>query len=483
MKFGIKRYLKEGIQTIIIKTLFLLQLVPLDAVGEELKLVRVLQSVKSNHPLLLATLEEQATAEADLLSAQGAFDRSLKLDSSSRATGYYEGSRLSATLDQPIESFGGRVFGSYRRSDGRVPIYEEELETLTNGELSAGIEVPFLRDGPIDRRRANIRRFQLQGDIATASVEDRLIQLGRAASFVYYDWIAAGERVRIFERLLKVAEDRGKQLAERVKHGDLPAFDLADNDRQIFQRRAQLVQAQRNLQNASFELSLFLRDETGGQLSPIREQLPNKLELSINPKKFTEDDALQAAFARRPELKRLERQLEQNTVERNLAQNQLLPRLDLQLIASQDSGSGSKTLEEGELKAGVKVDIPLQVRTAQGRINAAEAKERELKRLVQFQKERITTDVRDSLNSLSLAYERYHLAKSEISAAVKLEEGERTRFMLGDSNLIFVNVREQTSAEASVRSVDAAQDFLKALANYRAVRGLAIEEITRELGS
>ena len=364
--------------------IFLLQVLAFiwPASAAELELKDVLESVKKNHPLLLAVLEDRNTANADLLSTQGAFDPSIKLNASNRATGYYEGSKFGAMLDQPLVSNGGRIFGGYRRSDGRVPLYEGEDLTLSHGELSIGGELPLLRDGPIDRRRANISRFEIQGGIADANIDERLISLTRGATTVYWDWIAAGKRMEIFKKLLEVAEVRNTQIEKRVNYGDLPAFDLADNQRQVFQRQSLLVQAKRSFQSLSYDLSLFLRDSSGAIVVPVSEQVPLKL---LAPKAnylSSEDELLLEAAKRRPELKRLDSQREQNQIEKILAENQMLPRIDLQVIASQDSGSGSNTLEEGEVKAGIKVDLPLRVRTAEGRKQAAEAKDRELARLL-----------------------------------------------------------------------------------------------------
>lgn len=447
----------------------------------ELELKDVLESVRKHHPLLLAVLEERKTADADLLSAQGAFDPSIKLGLSNRAAGYYEGNKFGATLDQPLVSNGGRIFGGYRRSDGRIPVYEGDELTLSNGEFSFGGELPLLRDGPIDRRRANIQRFEIQGGIADASIEDRLISLSRGATNLYWDWVAAGKRVEIFKKLLEVAEARNTQISKRVSHGDLPAFDLSDNQRQVYQRQAQLVQANRVLQNIAFELSLFLRDLSGAPVTPTQEQLPVKLvSLKMIPS-GTEEELILEATKRRPEIKRIDNQRLQNQIEISLAENQMLPRLDFQVMASQDSGRGSNTLEEGEVKAGVKVDLPLRVRTAEGRKGAAEAKDRELARLLQFQTERISTEIKDSLNAIRLVIDRFDFAKKEIRTAKELEEGERTRFNLGDSNLIFINLREQTAAEAALREIEAFLEYQKSVAAFRAAMAYRIEEIIAKM--
>ena len=49
------------------------------------------------------------------------------------------------------------------------------------------------------------------------------------------------------------------------------------------------------------------------------------------------------------------------------------------------------------------------------------------------------------------------------------EQAERQRFDMGDSTMLFVNIREQGTFDAAIREVDALLDHHKALALYRAV--------------
>jgi hypothetical protein len=52
-----------------------------------------------------------------------------------------------------------------------------------------------------------------------------------------------------------------------------------------------------------------------------------------------------------------------------------------------------------------------------------------------------------------------------------MEEGERTRYELGDSNLMFVNQRELASGDAAIMVADAYNSFHKSLADYRYALG------------
>jgi hypothetical protein len=56
----------------------------------------------------------------------------------------------------------------------------------------------------------------------------------------------------------------------------------------------------------------------------------------------------------------------------------------------------------------------------------------------------------------------------EVKAADDLAKGEAKRFELGDSNLIFVNLREQNAADAKVREIEALQDYQKAFVAFEA---------------
>jgi outer membrane protein TolC len=55
--------------------------------------------------------------------------------------------------------------------------------------------------------------------------------------------------------------------------------------------------------------------------------------------------------------------------------------------------------------------------------------------------------------------------------ALELERAERARFDAGDSQLLIVNLREQQTAEAELREVDAMLDYHRASADLKAACG------------
>jgi outer membrane protein TolC len=433
-----------------------------------LQLDDVVKATLAHHPALNAEIEERKAADADLLSAQGAFDPSIKGEGLNYATGGYSGTYGSAYVEQPLELYGSKIVAGYRVGDGTFPIYDDWYETNNGGEAQAGIEVPLFRDGPTDRRRVNISKSEAGQGLADAMVEQRRIELARSAALAYWDWTAARLKLKTYKMLLEVALERDRQISERVAKGDLPDFDRIDNQRAVLQRQTQLLTAERSLKNSEFTLGLFYRGADRQPRDISGSAALDRIPLPLFEVQRSPDEPIKEAIESRPEFKNIQAQRQQNDFELKLARNQILPRLDLKVFTARDYGEGVEKREETEIKAGLRFEIPLATRTQEGRIDFYEAKQRKLAFTETFLKERIRADVQDALNALEIARKRVQFTAQEVEASRKLAEGERDRFGLGDSNLIFVNLREQNAADAEVREIEALQDYQKAFVAFEA---------------
>lgn len=475
---------KHGVRGVVIAILALLWAAPVVAQtqksttghGKLLSIEEVIAATLEHHPSLKGEMQERLAADADLLSARGAFDPSIKGEGLSYGTGGYTGNYGGAYVEQPLEFYGSKIVGGYRIGDGTFPIYDNYYETNSQGEAQFGVEVPLLRDGPIDRRRANIKRSEAGQTIADSMIELRRIELARAAAMTYWDWAAARNQVRVYKRLLDVAKERDRQIAERVKKGDLPEFDRTDNQRAVLQREAQFLSAERSVKNSEFNLGLFFRDADSRPVDVSSMRSPDRIPVPLFDSFASLDSSFEAALSARPEFKAIDGQRKQNELELTLARNQILPRLDLRVYSAKDFGTGDDKREEAELKGGLRVEIPLRTRTQEGRLDFFEARQRKLEFTETFLKERIRADVQDALNAVEVARKRVEVTVQEVVAAQDLAKGELQRFNLGDSNLIFVNLREQNAADAQVREIQALQDYQKACVAFEA----AIARIQRE---
>jgi cobalt-zinc-cadmium efflux system outer membrane protein len=433
-----------------------------------LQLDEVLNATLKHHPSLQGELQERVAADADLLSARGAFDPSMKAEGLDYASGGYSGAYGSALVEQPLEFYGSKVLGGYRLGNGTFPVYDNWYETNSGGEAFVGVEVPLLRDGPTDRRRAQIGKSEAGQKIADAMIEQRRVELARAAALTYWDWTAARNKLVVYKKLLDVANERDRQIAERVKKGDLPQFDRTDNQRALLQRQQQLLSAERLVRSAEFMLALFYRDSSGQPGTVTKWKALPRIPVPLFAREQSVDRPVQEALESRPEFKSIAGQREQNSIELRLARNQILPRLDLRVFSARDYGTGDDKREDTEVKGGLRIEVPLRTRTQEGRMDFYEAKQRKLDFTETFLKERIRADVQDALNAVDIARQKVDVAVREVYAARELADGEAKRFSFGDSNLIFVNLREQNAADAEVREIEALQDYQKAFVSFEA---------------
>lgn len=434
----------------------------------ELTLDKVLKSVEDSYPLILAAERLLTVAEYEYLAAQGAFDANFQSINAVSPTGYYQNASSDNVIRKPTPLAGTSFFAGYRMGRGNFASYDGKRATNDLGEVRAGAIVPLIRNRDIDKNRADLKKADIDRVVADLSIQKLKLEVIREATRRYWKWVASGQEYKVNKNLLNIAKQRVEQVSERVRLGDLPAIENTENDRVILQRESLLIGSERELQKAAIDLSLFLREKTGKMILPSTDALP---ETFPNYKRLVVDlpeKAIQNAQRKRPEIREYQAKREKIAVDRQLEENNLRPQVDLIVSASQDMGAGSPTRARTEVDASVVMNIPLETRRQRGKIGSAEAKLAQVDQEERFAKDKVATEVQDSLSEVEASYQRVAVAKKELILAKKLQELEVSRFNLGDSTLLFVNIREQTAAEAAVREIKALNDFFNAIANYQA---------------
>ena len=437
-----------------------------------LSLEEVLTAAKRAFPGLLSTEQRNQVAAGELTAAEGGFDTFLKSQNRWSIVGLYENQNYDISLEQPTKLWGTTFFGGWRRGVGDYPVYEGKSRTTDSGEVRIGVNVPLWRNRDIDRRRASLQQAEFGQLIAGHEYEQALIEATRFASYRYWDWVLAGQRLQVAKNLLHIAEQRDQGIRERVAAGDIPEFEALDNQRAIIERQERVVAAQRLLEQSAIQLSLYWRDADGQPQLPAETQLPQQFPNPESIKTLSVAEAMQASLNQRPEPKRLELQAKQTQTELELQQNQRAPAVDLTVSAANDIGNSKEKLNRNELYVGLNIDIPLQQRTATGRAQVAAANVRRLTWDKQLQDELIAAEVKDVYSALSALQKRLSLSTDQLNAAEQLAEGEKTRFDLGESTLLFVNLREIAKGDAALQYAEASASLFRSFADYQAMLGI-----------
>ena len=318
-------------------------------------------------------------------------------------------------------------------------------------------------------------RASLARQMADPILQQAFLFAARDATLAYWKWVSLGSILEATRELLDLAETRGEQFEAGVAAGKFAEIDLILNDQLIAERRAKLLEVERKFREAAFKLSLYLRDELGNPMMPSDEWLPKEFP-TIEP--LPEDglaSALSTAISLRPEPRRLELEIRQLDIERCLARNQTLPRLDFIMEGSQDVGEpGSSSDDKGpfELIIGAAGEVPVQRRKAFGKIQSLSAKIIQVQEKLRFARAKIDREVRAAYNNLELAAKIVEQTQVSLEAALETLDRYRFAFDRGKIDLIYLNLLETKANETEIKLIEAQEYWFMVLAELQAVSGL-----------
>lgn len=419
-----------------------------------LTLDAVLDTSRRYQPQILEALAKVRVAEGKRLSVEGAFDTLFSAGADARLSGYYDGRYLESKLTQPLQTNGGNLYGGYRVSGGRFPIYEDEKFTNELGEVKVGAVFALMRDRIIDERRFN--RTLAEGELELADVERLMIAIGvqTRAIEAYNNWVVAGLRLAVYRDLLQLAETRQRGFERAVAAGLRPRIILTENEQNLLRRKTFVAQAEQVLATAANSLSLFWRDADGRPMLPDAARLPAALPAPLPLPLDARSGAL-----RRPDLRTIEVRMELARQRLTLNRNQLLPRLDVAVEVSRDLGPlgvGGPSRDGTESKVGLTFRVPLQNRSARGKLMQTEAEIDAFRRRGQLVAEQIVAQVDAIGIAIGASARVAELAAAEAERARAMAAAERRRFEMGAADFFVVNLREEAAADAEIRRLDAA---------------------------
>ncbi len=436
-----------------------------------LTLDEVLRATRDTHPGIEAADRGIDKASGKAFAARGGFDPMLSIRAKWEPVGYYTNSQVDALVYQATPLWGTSLYAGYRFGWGSFPGYKGDLETLSGGELRAGVELPVWRNGPIDLKRAKIQRTRLREGGARSERDAAELEIERDAAWAFWDWVAAGQKLQVSREVLGIAQQRDAGLQELAKAGAIERIKLVDNRRLVVSRQAKVVESERKFQASTLKLSLYLRD---GDLQPVRvgeDRVPPRIPEPFGVDMLTVEQEIEQAIARRPDLAAMLAERDALEVNLRLARNQRAPDVKLQSYVARDFGDGPDELRPTEFGVGAYLSVPLPLRELRGNFRVAQAEVASIEAKLRGMQDKIGAEIRTALVALGAAQQRVQLAREQVALANELAEAERTRFSAGASDLVIVNLRERAAADAANQVIDALADFQRARADFLVATG------------
>jgi outer membrane protein TolC len=434
-----------------------------------LSLNEVLAWVDRSHPLLQGAGTEKIAARGKLLRALGAFEPSLvndmELERFISSTNPQKGTQTVGFNDTFLDvrhPSGLRGSAGIRQSIGDAVIPDLGFNSNRQQLLLGGF-MPLLRGLMINPENAELQRSGLADPRADIEIAQTRQDLFLAAASQYWEWVAAWKLADVQQRALKVAEDRFRQIEERAKKGLSAPLDAVEANQEVQRRREILIGATRGVEQEQYKLSLFLW-ENGAPVSPAGARVPDFPKATpLPPAEAVKADKI-TARARRPEVLAVGIEAKVNNIDLELAKNNLLPSFDLEAAPAR---APEKFVLGLGYRFGAEFKMPFLQRKARGEVLEAQGRADRLVLTQRFREQQVVVDVDNALSAVERAKQRIDAAFQSLQLAKTLEEGERFRFSLGATSVLFVNLRERNAVDSENQWIRAVADYQRALAQYQ----------------
>lgn len=428
--------------------------------GSLLTLQSVLDRVEKEHPLLQGSKTEKMVANGKVLKALGQFEPRIVNDwelERLAKSGSTESVGFNDTFIEMSHPWGIKGFAGFRVGIGDVEVADLDIDK-TNQPL-LGIVFPLLRGLVTNPAHAELKKSSLADKQAKLEIQQARQDLYLGAATQYWNWVAALKFREIQKKAVAVAEDRLTLLTRQAKEGARAQFDVIDQSQEVQNRKEKLIKAERKVDKEQYKLALFLW-ENDNPVIPENYAAPD---FPIDRPELSLEKGKERAVKVRPELHLVSLEAEFNNIDLEVAENNLLPDLNVEIQPTRKPGEFVLGLG---YRFGVQLSFPFYQRSARGDLLKKKGKAQRLRLLQRYRLKQVTMDVENAYSAVARAQDRYKVSQDALNLAKKLVKGERTRFKLGATSLLIVNIRERNVLQAAKRWITAMADYQKALALY-----------------
>jgi len=445
-----------------------------DANPSALTLSDVIASVYRAYPTIEAIRIQRQVADGELLATFGEFDTKILADTMNEPTGFYENYRHGIGVARNTW-WGGYLATGYRIGRGEYQPWYKERETLDGGEFKLAYIQPLLQGRDIDPRRVAVFQNRIAVQVVEPQLQTAILQTSLEAATVYWDWLAAGRNLRVQQQLLALARQRVAQIRELIAAQRRAKVDELFNDVLIAQRLTKVIESEQKLQQATFKLALYLRDEGGSPLVADTGWLPSSFPPLSDTREIDVQQQIDEALDRRPELVELRLQNEAVQWDRRWAQNQLQGRLDFVGEISQDVGpttSKNRDKQQFEGEFGLTYEYPWQLRKARGKLRSTAAKLQQIDQKSRLQMDKISLEVQSAIVALQRSQEVIQQLVKVVETQTQVLELQEIQFNTGRIDLIELNLQEQLITNLKMDLIMAQRDWFTALSHLATATGL-----------
>jgi outer membrane protein TolC len=344
-------------------------------------------------------------------------------------------------------------------------------ELSTNGDRYLGgtalvLAQPLMRGGRVYVARREIMDAEYNLSIADSQLRAQILQITARVKESYNNTILAQRLIEVSEEALK----RDRALLE-ASHALFHAGRATRRDVLSAEIRISDGESSLAANHAAFDAAqLVLRDVLG---TPIdRPVLPADSTIPFDPVEIRLSKWLAQAVENRPEIRALLTRLDQTALAVRVAENEVLPALDL--LASYGRAGFSETsrttwdMKSQAWAAGLHFEIPFGNVAARERLRAAKLLNERALRELSNQQRAIEIEVRNEVISLRENFENLAAQTAKVEQARDKLDTANTRFRLGLADNFDVTDAQEDLVSAETAFLTAIVDYVNSLARLEA---------------
>jgi HAE1 family hydrophobic/amphiphilic exporter-1 len=429
-------------------------------------------------------------------------------------TGLYVDTDRSSSAGLETRTYSGGKFNAgidFRRLDSTSNT--QTLSPQYSANLTFTFTQSLLRDFGRDVGTTRLRVAQKAEEVADRNFYQRVSELIQQIENAYWNLVYLQQNFDARRRSLEAAQDLLQQSRDLFAAGRVSQVSILEARAGVATREEELITAENEIRRFEDRMKLMLWLDLS---TPGIEAIVTQPAESVS---FDTNKSIQMALERRPELQGLQKELEQRQIEKKLAENQTLPRLDLvatygtsglsgrpnltcldptaglcipvgssignSVFANQNDGVDSLTSllsrNYNNWSVELKMQIPLGNRTAKAQLADSNLRALETNTRLNTMRDQIELEIRDAIRETQTAKKRIDASRENIMFLDEQLADARKRFEAGlvssyDVIIVFDDLDRAKSTE-----LKAIMDFNVGQSRVRLAEASVLEKYSIEL--
>jgi outer membrane protein TolC len=359
---------------------------------------------------------------------------------------------------------------------GQNNTLNSDFSRSSSSSAEVDLTQPLLKDFWIDGTRLTIRVAKNNYKASHQKLRQTVIDTITAVENAYYDLIYARDYVKVQQEALDLAQKQLDDDQQRVQVGSLAPLDVQQDQAQVAQSRASLIDADYKLASSQNALKNLITDDYKSWHE--MDILPSAI-MSAVRQRLDVQDSWNKGMTQRPDLLQQRLDVENQGITLQFDRNQLFPTLDLKGTFGY-AGNGSTYSDSlGEVRDenrpyysyGAQLSMPLSNLKARTTLKSDRATLQQKLLTLKQKEQQVMVDIDNAVKKTQSAWESVDATREARSYAEAALHSEEEKYKVGKSTTFTVLQLQNKLTTARSQEISSLADYNKAVANLAQVEG------------